>query len=63
MSQKLVPTLPSVEQLIASTGGIDDVGYLPRANKVYSKKRDSFTRYPFLAEFQVAESLNPRLSL
>jgi len=32
MSQNLVPTLQSLDQLNASTGGIADVGYLPRAN-------------------------------
>ena len=36
-SQNLVPTLQSLDQLNASTGGIADVGYLPRANKFSSK--------------------------
>jgi hypothetical protein len=36
-SHNLVPTLQSLDQLNASTGGIADVGYLPRANKFSSK--------------------------
>jgi hypothetical protein len=37
MSQNLVPTFQSLDQLNVSTGGIADVSYLPRANKFSSK--------------------------
>ena len=37
MSQNLVPTLQSLDQLNVSAGGIADVGYLQRAKKVSSK--------------------------
>jgi len=58
MSQNLVPTFQSLDQLNASTDGIADVGYLPRANKFH--KHDSFTRYLFLAELHVAEILHSK---
>ena len=63
MSQNLVQTLQSLDQLNASTGGIADVGYLPRANKVSSKNaihlRDIYSSPSSMS----LKSLSPRLSL
>lgn len=63
MSQNLVPTLQSLDQLNASTGGIADVGYLPRANKVSSKNaihlRDTYSSLSSMSP----KFLIPKLSL
>lgn len=62
MSQNLVPTFQSLDQLNASTGGIADVSYLPRANKFSSKNtihlRDTYSSLSSMS----LKSLMPMLS-
>jgi len=63
MSQNLVPTLQSLDQLNASTGGTADVGYLPRANKFSSKNASHLgDNYSSLSSVSL-KSLIPRHSL